>query len=232
MVQKLQKRFSELLIAHDMSLEEVAERSGLPLSTIRNIRYGKVDDPKVSTLLAIAKVFNISINCLLGECQHTPEERALLLHYRGCGNHGKSLIQATAKYEYMSAKEERGAIGKRLIHCIIPTKDNIRQGVIYDEADSVMVHTTNLEAYMGIQMTNNDLVPLYCKGDIVLVANRFPTNKEYGVFYKEGKIYIRQFLEEDKQYRLRCLHNYGEDMVFQRMDAIDYMGTCCGVIRE
>lgn len=231
MIQKLQKRFSELLIAHDMSLEEVAEKSGLPLSTVRNIRYGKVEDPKVSTLVAIGKVFNISVNCLIGECQHTPEERALLLYFRGSGNHGKSFMLNIAKFEYLSAKEERGANDKHPIRCIIPTKDNIRQGIVYDEADYEEVTTTNPEAYMAIKMTNNDLVPLYCKNDIILVANRFPNNKEYGVFYKDGRIYIRQYLEEDKQYRLKCLHNYGEDMVFKRMDAIDYIGTCCGVIR-
>lgn len=231
MVQKLQKRLSELMALHNMSLEDVAERSGLPLPTVRNLKYGKVDDPKASTLMAISKVFNISVNCLLGECQHTPEERALLQYYRVSGNHGKSFILMTAKFEYLSAKEERGANNKYYIRCIIPTKDNIRQGVIYDEADYEEVTTTNSEAYMAIKMTNNDLVPLYCKNDIILVANRFPNNKEYGVFYKDGRIYIRQYLEEDNQYRLKCLHNYGEDMVFKRMDAIDYIGTCCGVIR-
>ena len=80
-------------------------------------------------------------------------------------------------------------------------------------------------------MTNNDLVPAYCKGDIILVANRFPENKEYGVFYQDSKAYIRQYIEEDNLYRLKCLHDYGKDMTFKRMDEIEYIGTCCGVIR-
>ena len=224
-------RLRELLATRKISKEEFAIMCDLPIETIRNIYYGKTPDPKVSTVMKMAKALDISVNCLMGQCQHTPEERALLLHYRGSGNHGKSLILNTAKFEYMSAKDERGAIGKRPIRYIIPTKDNIRQGVIYDESDSGMIYTTNLDAYMGIQMTNNDLVPLYCKGDIVLVANRFPINKEYGVFYRDGRIYIRQYIEEDNHYRLKCLHNYGEDMIFKRMDEIEYLGTCCGVIR-
>lgn len=224
-------RLRELLAARKISKEEFAIMCDLPMETVRNIYYGKTPDPKVSTVMKMAKALEISVNCLMGQCQHTLDERVLLQHYRGCGNHGKSLILFTAKYECLTAKDERDAIGKRPIRCIIPTKDNIRQGVVYDEADAEEIYTTNAEACMGIKMTNNDLVPLYCKGDVILVANRFPANKDYGVFYKDGRIYIRQYIEEDNYYRLKCLHNYGEDMIFKRMDEIEYLGTCCGVIR-
>ena len=40
-----------------------------------------------------------------------------------------------------------------------------------------------------------------------------------------------QYIEEENQYRLKCLHNYAQDMLFKRMDEIDYIGTCCGVVR-
>ena len=81
-------------------------------------------------------------------------------------------------------------------------------------------------------MTNNDLVPVYCKGDIILIENRFPNNREYGAFFKDGRAYIRQYIEEDGQYRLRCLHKQGEDIILKRMDQIEYIGTCIDVVRE
>lgn len=230
LAQKLSERLKELMSVHKMTKEELAERCDLPLETVRNIYYGKTNDPKVSTVLKIAKVFNLSVNCMLGECQHTRDERALLQYYRACGNHGKSLVLLTAKYEALAAKDEREAADKHKIPCLIP-KGNMRQGIVYDEAETEEIYTTNIEAYVGIKMTNNDLVPVYCKGDIILVANRFPEQKEYGVFYLDGKAYIRQYIEEDNIYRLKCLHNYGKDMTFKRMDEIEYIGTCCGVIR-
>lgn len=230
MINALSERMRELMKARGWSIDDVAEKSGQSYETIRNLYYGKTQNPRIDTLLAVAGVFEVSVNCLMGQCQHTAEERALLQYFRASGNHGKSLILLTAKYEALTAKEERDAKDKHTVPCLIP-KGNMRQGIVYDDAETEELYTTNAEAYVGIKMTNNDLVPAYCKGDVILIANRFPSNNEYGVFYKDGKAYIRQYIEEGDQYRLKCLHNYANDMVFSRMDEIDYIGTCCGVIR-
>ena len=128
------------------------------------------------------------------------------------------------------SKEEREAKDKHTIPCLIP-HGNIYQGIVYDDCEVVDIFTAKEEAYVAIKMVNNDLVPVYCKGDVLLIANRFPANKEYGVFYQHGRAYIRQYIEEENQYRLKCLHNYAKDMIFKRMDEIEYVGTCCGVVR-
>ena len=230
MINALSERMRELMKVRGWSIEYVAEKSGQPYETVRNLYYGKTQNPRIETLLKISALFGISVNCLMGQCQHTPEERALLQYFRACGNHGKSLILLTAKYEALAAKDERETKDKHKKPCLIP-RGNMRQGIVYDDAEAEEIYTTNTEAYVGIKMTNNDLVPVYCKGDVILIANRFPSVNEYGVFYKDGKAYIRQYVEEGNKYRLKCLHNYGDDMVFNRMDEIEYIGTCCGVIR-
>lgn len=229
----LSKRLKEILNERKISLTdfaEMCEMQGLPVDTVRNVYYGKTVDPKISTVMVMSKVLNMTVNCLMGQCSHSMEERHLLQHFRTCGNHGKSLILLTAKYEALSAKDEREAQGKHMIPCLIPHGD-IHQGIIYDTCEIVEMYTSNKEAYTAIKLTNNDLIPIYCKGDVMLIANRFPKHKEYGVFYKEGKAYIRQYIEEDGLYRLKCLHNMGEDMVYTRMDSIEYIGTCCDIVR-
>lgn len=226
----LGERLRNLLAVRGMSKDELADLCDLPLETIRNIYYGKTPDPKVSTVMKISKALNITVNCLMGECSHTSQERALLQLFRSCGNHGKSVILFSAKSEALMAKEERDSPGRHKIPCLVPT-GNLYKGFVYDECENTEIYTTKEDAYVAIKMNNNDLVPVYCKGDILLISNRFPSNKEYGVFYKNGRAYIRQYIEEEKQYRLKCLHNHDHDMLFKRMDEIDYIGTCCGVIR-
>lgn len=223
-------RLREILAARGMSKDELAEMCDLPLETIRNIYYGKTPDPKASTVMKISKALNITVNCLMGECSHSSEERALLQYFRTCGHHGRSVILLSAKFEALTAKEEREAKEKHTVPCLIP-KGNIYQGIVYDECEVIDVYTSKEEAYVAIKMVNNDLVPVYCKGDVLLIANRFPANNEYGVFYQNGRAYIRQYIEEENQYRLKCLHNYAKDMIFKRMDEIEYVGTCCGVVR-
>ncbi len=224
------KRVNEILIELGWTKEMLAEKSGLPYETIKNICYGRTLDPKVSTVMAISEATGFAMNCLMGKCQHTSQEKAILKNYRSCGIHGKSIIELVAKYEARVAKEEREKLDKHSVPCLIPGGD-IYQGILYDDCKTEEVYTTDKDAYVAIKMINNDLTPKYCKGDIILIANRFPRNNEYGVFYKAGRAYIRQYIEEDNQYRLKCLHNYAKDMVFKRMDEIDYIGTCCGVIR-
>jgi len=226
----LSERLRELLKIHNMSKETLAEKCDLPLETIRNIYYGKTTDPKVSTVMKIAKVFNLSVNCLMGECQHTPDERALLNYYRACGHHGKTLVRISAKYEALTAKEQREAKGSHTIACLIPHGD-IYHGIIYDDCESKDIYTSVAEADVAIEMTNNCLMPVYCKGDIILVADRFPANKEYGVFYYNGRAYIRQYIEREDEFILKCLHKYDKDMIFKRMDEIEYLGTCIDVVR-
>lgn len=226
----LSERLRELLKIHNMSKETLAEKCDLPLETIRNIYYGKTTDPKVSTVMRIAKVFNLSVNCLMGECQHTPDERALLNYYRACGHHGKSLVLISAKYEALTAKEQREGTGRHTIPCLFPEGD-IYHGIDYDGARTEDIWTTNEEADTAIQMTNNCLMPIYCKGDIILIKERFPQNNEHGVFYYHGKAYIRQYIERDGEYILKCLHKYDKDMIFKRMDEVEYLGTCIDVVR-
>ncbi len=223
-------RLREILAVRGISKDELAEMCNLPVETIRNIYYGKTPDPKTSTVLKISKALNITVNCLMGECSHSSEERTLLQYFRACGHHGKNVLLLSAKYESLLAKDEREAKGKHSVPCLVPHGD-IRQGIVYDTCEVVDIYTYVEEADVGIRMTNNDLVPLYCKGDVILISNRFPANKEYGVFYQNGRAYIRQYIEEENQYRLKCLHNQAKDMVFKRMDEIEYVGTCCGVLR-
>lgn len=227
----LSERLRELLGSKNISKEKFAEMCDLPVETVRNIYYGRTTDPKISTVMQMADALNISVNCLMGKCNHTTEEKILLTNYRMCGNHGKSLIQLTAKYEALTAKEEREAPDRHKIPCLLPQGD-IRKGIVYDACETEEIYTTEKKAYVAIKMPHNDLAPFYCKGDVILLANQFPKNSNYAVFYKNGRAYIRQYLEENGQYRLKCLHDMGEDMIMKRMDEIDYIGTCCGVIRS
>ncbi|MGN0374868.1 MAG: S24 family peptidase [Butyrivibrio sp.] len=226
----LGQRLRNILNSKNISISEFAEMCDLSVETVKNVYYGKTPDPKVSTVLKMSDALQTSVNCLMGHCEHTVEERAILQHYRMCGNYGKSLIELVAKYEALTAKEEREAADRHRIPCLIAV-GNLNEGIEYDSSKVEEIETTVKDAYVGIELTTNDFVPVYCKGDVILLANRFPKSEEYAVFYKGGKAYIRQFIDEGKSYRLKSIHNMFEDRVFQRMDQIEYIGTCIGVIR-
>lgn len=227
----LSERLRTLLAERKLSIQEYAEMCDLPVETIRNIYYGKSNDPKLSTAVKMASALNLSVNCLMGQCMHTKEERAILQCYRNSGRHGKAIIELVAKYEAGAMKAEREAKERHKIPCIVPHGD-LRKGILYDTCETVEAETSIIDAYVAIQMTNNDFAPVFCKHDILLFENRFPRHGEIAAFYKTDRAYIRKYIEEDNQYRLKCLHGQGDDIVLKRMDEIDYIGTYIGLLRD
>lgn len=225
------ERLRQLTNEKGWSIQQLAEISDLPLETVRNVYYGKTTDPKISTVMKLSQAFQLSVNCFMGQCNHTPQERILLRNYRACNTHGKSIIEFISKYEASVINTERTSTNKHRVPCLVPHGD-IRKGIIYETCTTVDYETSVAEAFVGIQMNTNDFAPTYCKGDIILFENRFPNSGEYAAFFKDGRAFIREFLEEGGRYRLRCLHNMGEDIILKRMNDIEYIGTCCGVISE
>ena len=227
----LGQRLRELLSTKNISVAEFAEMCDLPVETVKNVYYGKTDDPKISTVLKMADALNISVNCLMGKCSHTPQERKILLDYRSCGKHGKAIIELIARYEASAIKGEREGIIKHKVPCIFP-RGEIRKGIIYDLCETKEIETSVNEAFVAIHMTDNDLAPVFCKNDILLFEDRFPENGEIAAFFKSDRVYVRKFIEEKQHYRLKSLYPQGEDIVLKRMDDISYIGTCCSVSRS
>lgn len=225
------ERLRQLLNTKNISLHDFAEMCDLPLETVKNVYYGKITDPRSSTVLKMSQALQISANCLLGACQHTLDEKILLTNYRTSGKRGKDVIQSVAEFEAISAKAQREASEKHTIQCLVPTS-SAEQGVVYDTCERIDVETSVEDAYIGIQMASNEFIPRYCKGDILLFTKRFPFNGEVGAFFKDNRIFIRKYMEENGQYRLKCLHPMGEDIVLKRLDTVSYLGTCIEVIRS
>ncbi len=227
----LSKRLQEILITLDWTKERLAEESGLPLETIKNLYYGKTTDPKVSTILAISEATQYSMNCLMGRCPYTSTEKTIIQSYRSCGSHGKSIIEFISKYEASSVKYERELFLEHTIPCILPYGD-IRKGILYDTCETIEIKTTIPDAYIAIKIANNDLLPNYFKDDVILLENRFPTNGEMASFIFGNKIYIRKYIEGIDFFCLKSLHNCEDDIIIKRMNEVQYVGTCCGIIRN
>lgn len=227
----LRERILSLLNERGWTIAELSKRSGVPIDTIKNITSGKITDPRLSTLEALADAFGISINCLIGKCPHTPKEKTLLRQYKECDRHGKSIIELVARHEAGAIKSERDATGKHTIPCVKPYGD-MHKGILWDSSKTENEYTSNRDSYIGIQMPNDDFAPLYCEGDIVLLEDRIPHDGEIAGVLIHDRAYLRKIIKEKEGYRLKCLHHYGEDIIIKRMDEIIFIGTVNGTIRS
>lgn len=213
-----------------MTIQSVAEQSKLPVESVRNLWYGKVTNPRVETLLAISRTFDVSINYLLGETFMKADEIALLENYRECGKHGKSRINLVARNEAKAAKKEKDCGGKHEIPCLVPQK-RVEDGFIYDGCGTKYIFTSVSNAYAAIEVTNNTYAPVYCKGDQLYLEDRYPEHGETAIFVRDGIGFARKYVEEGGKYILRCISGHKEDIVLKRMDEVQCIGTCAGVNR-
>ena len=222
----------KLMDENGMTTEDVAREANLPVETVRNLKYeGRVKEPKISTLKAIGNVFHVSINYLLGEPFMSPDEVDIIENYRKCGRHGKSRIRLVSRNEAKAAKKEKDADGKHPIPCLVPKK-RTAAGFIYNDVNGTEnIWTSNPDAYAAIEVTNNAYAPVHCKGDQILLEDRYPEHGEMAVFVIDGIGFARTYLEENGKYILRCIVGRKEDIVLKRMDEVECVGTCIGVIR-
>lgn len=236
-------KIRELMIEKDISLPDLATLSGVPFETLRNIYYRKVKDPKVSTAFQLASALGVTVEYLLSDTNKEEEledaeeqesiEEEILENYRECGNHGRAIIRLVARFESKAARKERLNLHKmkHRIPCLIPV-GKVGDGIDYNSCTVKDEYTMIKKVYLAIEITNNNFAPAYCKGDRILLENRFPELGERAVFTDGVKAYFRYFKMEGDKYCLKCLNGRGEDMLLHRMDEVDCLGTCISVIRR
>ena len=236
-------KIRELMIEKDISLPDLATLSGVPFETLSNIYYRKVKDPKVSTAFQLASALGVTVEYLLSDTNKEEEledaeeqeniEEEILENYRECGNHGRAIIRIVARFESKAARKERLNLHKmkHRIPCLIPV-GRVGDGIDYNSCTVEDEYTMIKKVYLAIEITNNNFAPAYCKGDRILLENRFPELGERAVFTDGVKAYFRYFKMEGDKYCLKCLNGRGEDILLRRMDEVDCLGTCISVIRR
>lgn len=227
----LNENLKRILNEKGMTIQQLAELSDVSVETMKNIYYGRVKDPKISTVTAMAKALNCSIHYLLGdESILSQDEIELIKNYRNCGNHGKSIISLIGRYESKSAKLERESKMKHSIPCMIPL-EKVQDGFMYTSCRVEDVETTVEEAYAAIELTSNAYAPIFYKGDRILIKDAFPENGEQAVFVREGRVYFREFCESSGSCLLKKVHGRSSDFETVKIDELECIGVYVGVIR-
>lgn len=62
----LRQRLIDLSFEKDMDFKMQAGFAGVPVFTMRNIRYGNTLQPRADTLTALARFYDVSVDYLLG----------------------------------------------------------------------------------------------------------------------------------------------------------------------
>lgn len=70
----VKNRLFTLLEITGWNLTELSKRSNVSFDTVKNLYYGRIENPRIETLISIAEAFSISLDYLVGRLDYAEHE--------------------------------------------------------------------------------------------------------------------------------------------------------------
>lgn len=221
-----------LMDERNLTINDLSDKTDLPVETIKNILYGKVIDPRASTVIVLARVLKVTPDEILGYTSN--DEEQLLYNYRKCGHHGKQLVEFMAdKHALASVKAEEN---EKVRIAYYEPVSSLEDGIVEATSNVKYIDAENTKAFVGYKIATNNFINYYFyNGDIILLEKRAPQYGEKAVFSDGHISYFRIFEESDKQcfrFKLKAMNDKGEDLYINDFkDRFICVGTCIDVVR-
>jgi len=182
----------EFLNEPDMTVYKLADEANLPYSTLNSLLYGNSNDTKLSTAVALARAFGISVDELVGcgtmedkmlesvkICRSLPEHSLYLIRY--FIRHQDKIYSSLEKsHKYISV------LKPQLVNGIIATTNAVEPICIDNLPEDIKSKT-----YIGLKIPCDYYMPFYLPGEIILLAaDREPQDGERCIVTSNGGIYI------------------------------------------
>ncbi len=210
-----------------MSLKQLAQKAGVPEETIKNIRYGRVDDIKSSTTVKIAAALGCTTDELLGRSFVNQTEINVVQAFRQLSTSSQQFMLSIIRFEAaLTRDDDNGAEIRHEILVFQPT-GNMEDGMIYDSTSYISYDVGKYAQLYGEDMvncgfliTNDSMQPVYQPGDVVLVCTRPPRSGDIAVMVHRpsGRVYLRKYYPGTPTV-LEPITNYGRPIVWDTTDA-------------
>ncbi len=195
----INKRRKEL----NLSVDDLVKKSGIPKSTLSKITAGISTNPTLSTVEALCKALNCSLNDAVGyeNDSFSSHERILIQKYRSLDYFGKKAIDELLATEYsrctVSTDEDEPLQPTIRIRCStykVSAGNGFELGIGDDWDEIDVLDTPNArKADFAIVIKGDSMEPVYFDGDIILVKTQNDIDEgQIGVFILNGEGYIKK----------------------------------------
>ena len=189
----------------NLTNDSLSQLSGISLGTLNKLLSGATVDPKLSTLTALSRAFEISLDEMLSSTSSRfALNDDLIRKYSELDRSGRETVDYIINKEYNRVKKEREAKPYTLENPAIRqiklfnTAASAGTGVYLSDSDateiSVYSNPITDSADFAIRVSGNSMMPKYHDGDIILAEK---TNKvdegELGIFSLNGEAFFKKF---------------------------------------
>ncbi len=239
-----------------MTNEALSEKTGIPNGTLNKILAGTSDDPKLSTLTAFARVFDVSVDYIIfGESDSlhlSKTEKALVLNFRSLDERARDIVSTLAKKEAerfappasehkaellvsdrfkFSSPEKRSK--KQLCLPLYDLPVSAGRGSLLDGSGADFITLTSggetLDADFALRVSGNSMEPRYLDGDIILVHEQSRVGiGELGVFVCSDGVSSEGYFKRFGGDRLISLNPQYDDIYLNTFESVICRGKVIG----
>lgn len=189
----LKDKILEMMSLRDMTIQQLSVYSGLSIDTIKNLIYGRVTDPKLSTIIPLCKALNCSMDYILGH------EHIALQQMRDFPSHSINLIQRIIDIE--SGLLSKGSKDHKAYRTVIIPNRFASDNMLYDscvigyiDVSDILPKYSHETITCGFLLQGDELAPFYFSDDILLInGERHPHSNEIGIWFCDQHMYIRRY---------------------------------------
>lgn len=207
--QSFRQNLYKYIETKEITMIDIANAAKIPPNTLNSFLYGKSNDMRISNVVKIAKVLNISLDELVGAdtipelsreslriCRNLPENDLLLVRW---------FIRC------LNDLNSRTEPNKRYVSVMLPELDNNGDYKLISKFEKIEI--TDLQEpmrskiFIGFKLISDHYMPYYFPNDIVLVANDRPARPNEHVLVRTGDyiFIVKRQVENDiaKYYSIR-----------------------------
>lgn len=189
----------------EITLQEVAEKADISLSTLKSLLYGDAKDCTLSTAIKLAKVFDVSVDELVGCGTISPQTCNSLQIMRQLPESFTHFVRWCIKFHQENLRSHN--VAKRAIEVMQPEIGNDGNLKMTNRMEFLDISNLNDDIrpkiFMGIRIPSDMYAPTYFEGDVLLIANdRIPKEHERIVFSTSNNLWIleKRIIEGSTEY--------------------------------
>lgn len=230
------KILNAIRLSKGMTIEELADKTGIPVGTLAKICSGHTNTSyDKMTLIANALQCSLDEFSEVGVPAISQQELNWFEKYRKLSDHSKRMINSLIDLE-MHLTTQAVNVQEKLLSVWVPVA-YMEDGMNYDTCHIRHLKVKNSLAMkdidFGWQITSNAFMPVYFEGDILLISHRFPKPGEAGLFMVDNVMYIKKYVMAKGQMRF-CAVNMESKFADISNEQLSFQlcaGTICGVFR-
>ncbi len=237
------EKIREAKAQKNMTAGELSKKSGVPLGTLNKLLSGVIEEPRLSTAVALCEALSLSLAAIMDEdtvWAAKEDEKKLLTDYRQTDEYGKALVCRVAEMESGRAADAREAADDKALRSVAAEEGtavltlplyllpvSAGRGAVLDSADheTIDVRATfaTEQADFALRVSGNSMEPRFRNGDVLLVRQQPSVNfGELGIFIADGEGYFKRYMGD----RLHSLNPSYPDIPLRRFDEF----YCCGKV--